>query len=70
MAGIKNVDYRLAERAEESKGIDGLIGKTPVSIKPITYKLKKSLREEIRHKIIFYSKTKTGLEIDASEVLK
>ncbi|OGY63371.1 MAG: restriction endonuclease [Candidatus Harrisonbacteria bacterium RIFCSPLOWO2_02_FULL_41_11] len=70
VAGIKNVDYRLAERAEESKGIDGLIGKTPVSIKPITYKLKKSLREEIRHKIIFYSKTKTGLEIDASEVLK
>lgn len=70
VADIKNTDYRLAEPKEESKGIDGFIGKTAVSIKPVTYKIKKSLREEIKHKIIFYNKTKAGLEIDANEMLK
>lgn len=70
VASLKNTTYRLAEPNEEKKGIDGLIGNTPVSIKPITYKTKNALREEIKNKIIFYNKTKSGLEIDASEVLK
>ena len=70
VASIKNVNYRLAEAKEESQGIDGFIGSTPVSIKPITYKIKSALREEIKVKIIFYNKTKSGLEIDADSVLK
>jgi hypothetical protein len=67
-AEIKEVDYRLAEKADESKGIDGYIGKIPVSIKPDTYKIKKSLREAIKVKMIYYKKTKNGIEVDYSEV--
>lgn len=70
VASIKNTNYRLAEPKEESQGIDGFIGDTPVSIKPITYKTKNALREEIKAKIIFYNKIKSGLEIDADNVLK
>ena len=69
IAKIKNAKYRLAEPKEESQGIDGFVGNIPVSIKPITYKTKNALREEIKAKIIYYNKTKSGLEIDASEVL-
>jgi len=70
VALIKNTSYRLSEPKEESQGIDGFIGDVPVSIKPITYKVKSALREEIKTKIIFYNKTKSGLEIDANEILK
>ncbi|OGZ18248.1 MAG: restriction endonuclease [Candidatus Nealsonbacteria bacterium RBG_13_37_56] len=70
VASIKNSNYRLAEPKEESQGIDGFIGDVAVSIKPITYKTKDALREEIKAKIIFYNKTKSGLEIDADNVLK
>jgi hypothetical protein len=61
--------YRLAKPAEESKGIDGFIGKIPVSIKPSTYKTKKMLSETIDAKIIYYEKVKNGIKIDAGEVL-
>lgn len=70
VALLKNINYRLAEPDEEKKGIDGFIGSIPISIKPITYKTKNSLREEIKSKIVFYNKTKSGLEIDADEILK
>ena len=70
VAAMKNTNYRFAEPREESKGIDGFIGDIPVSIKPITYKTKDALREEIRVKIIFYNKTKSGLEVNADEVIK
>lgn len=70
VASIKNSNYRLAEPKEESQGIDGFIGDVAVSIKPITYKTKDALREEIKAKIIFYNKIKSGLEIDADNVLK
>jgi len=70
IALLANTDWRLATSKEESNGIDGFIGNTPVSIKPITYKTKDGLREEIKTKIIFYTKTKTGLEINADEILK
>jgi len=69
IANIKKVEYRLSTPQEESKGIDGFIGEDAVSIKPITYKVKNSLREKIEAKIIYYSKTKSGLNIDASELL-
>jgi len=50
--------WRLATPKEESRNIDGFIGSTPVSIKPITYKSKKpTVREEIDVEMIFYKKT-------------
>ncbi len=69
VAEIKKVDYRLSEKTAESKGIDGYIGDIPVSIKPETYKTKKSLGEEITAKIIYYKKVKNGIQIDYSEVM-
>lgn len=69
VASIKNATYRFAAPHEESRGIDGFIGAMPVSIKPDTYKTKDFLPEEIGAKIIFYRKTKTGLEIDAGAIL-
>jgi len=67
-AEIKGVEYRQSEKTEESQGIDGYIGNIPVSIKPDTYKIKKSLSEEIPAKIIYYKKVKNGIEVDYSEV--
>lgn len=64
----KGVSYRLANPSEESSGIDGYIGEIPVSIKPETYQVKMSLREEISAKIVYYKKIKDGIEIDFSEV--
>jgi hypothetical protein len=69
IANIKKVEYRLSTPQEESRGIDGFIGDDAISIKPITYKTKNSLRENIEAKIIYYDKTKSGLNIDASELL-
>lgn len=64
VASLWEQTYRLATPREESQGIDGFIGDTPVSIKPDTYRTKDFLPEEIPVKIIFYRKTKNGLEID------
>jgi len=69
IANIKKLKYRLSTPQEESRGIDGFIDDIPVSIKPSTYKREKSLRENIDAKIIYYDKTKNGLNIDASEFL-
>lgn len=68
-AEIKKVNYRLAERTDESKGIDGYLGDIPVSIKPDTYKIKKSLSEELPARIIYYKKIKNGIEVDFSEIV-
>jgi hypothetical protein len=68
-AAVKTTDYRLSEPDEETKGIDGYIGKVPVSIKPHTYKVKPELPEDIDIKIIYYQKTKDGLEVDYGEIL-
>ena len=69
VAKIKNTTYRLSKSYEESIGIDGFIGKMPVSIKPITYKSKEMLKEKIDVGIIFYEKKKSGLDIDISKML-
>lgn len=68
VAKLKNTNYRLSTPQEESKGIDGVIGKMPVSIKPITYKIKDMLNEQIEAKIIFYEKKKDGINIDISQL--
>ncbi len=68
VARMKKEDYKLANPYEESQGIDGFIGKTPVSIKPITYKTKNMLREKINVPIIFYHKKKDGINVDISQL--
>jgi hypothetical protein len=70
IAAKYNKEYRLATPQEESKGIDGIIGDIPVSIKPITYKLK-DLNEIIDVPIIFYKKNKSDIviEFDLPELL-
>lgn len=60
-SGLK---YRLAKADEESKGIDGYVGKTAYSIKPHTYKTMARLSEEIKVKMIYYTKTKAGIVIE------
>ena len=69
IAHIKKETYRLSTSQEESKGIDGFVGNVPISIKPITYKTQNALIEDIEAKIIYYEKTKNGLNIDASNFL-
>lgn len=54
ISSITGKEYRLAEPEEESRGIDGFIGDTSISIKPITYKTKPSLMEEIMADVIIF----------------
>ena len=60
----KCVKYQRATPGEESKLIDGYIGNTPVSIKPITYKTKNMLHENINVKLIYYEKLKDGISVE------
>ena len=69
-ADIQGKPYRLANPGEEAEGIDGFIGKIPVSIKPETYKTKDSLHEKIDVGIIFYRKVKDGIIIQIEETVK
>ena len=69
-AELINVDYRLAEREEESKGIDGYIGDTAVSIKPITYRLESDIEETLAGVVLYYKELEDGIEIDYSELIK
>lgn len=64
IAKLKNTTYRLAEPKEESEGIDGFIGDRPVSIKPVTYKTKMALSEEIKVDLIYYEKRKSEVVIE------
>lgn len=56
VAEIANVHYRVSTPTEESRGIDGIIGGMPVSIKPMTYSYMKQLNEVISAPIIQYEK--------------
>ena len=55
--------WRLAKPAEESRGIDGYIGNTPVSIKPVSYISKPELQDDIGPEIIFYKKVRGGIRV-------
>lgn len=68
-AGIKGTTYRMALPEDESKGIDGYIGSTPISIKPETYKLKKESIERIGTRIVYYEKIDDGIVVDYSEMI-
>jgi hypothetical protein len=69
LSSMVRTNYRLAKPEEESKGIDGFVGETPVSIKPITYKTKPALREKIEAEIVFYEKVKDGIKVDFSRFI-
>lgn len=64
LAKRRKTTYRLATPDEESLGIDGYVGDIPYSVKPDTYKTMGRLSETIAVKMIYYTKTKTGLIIE------
>ncbi len=64
IAQKKWTTYRRSTPEEESQFIDGYIGETPVSIKPVTYKTKNMLHENINIKLIYYEKLKDGIKIE------
>ena len=52
---------RLANKQEESKGIDGFVGKVPIQIKPSSYKSASNVKtEKLRAKTIYYEKNIDG----------
>lgn len=67
LAKRKGTTYRLATPREESVGIDGYVGNIPYSVKPDTYKTMGRLSEIINVKMIYYTKTKSGLTIEVEE---
>lgn len=67
LAEKRHTSYRLATPSEESVGIDGYVGDVPYSIKPDTYKTMGRLSETIDVKMIYYTKTKTGLRIEVED---
>ena len=67
LAERKGTTYRLATPEEESVGIDGYVGNVPHSVKPDTYKTMGRLSETIDVKMIYYTKTKTGLIIEVED---
>ena len=67
LAERKHTTYRLANPEEEAKGIDGFVGNVPYSVKPDTYKTMGRLSETIDVKMIYYTKTKTGLKIEVED---
>lgn len=64
IAEEKQSDYRLATPEEEAQGIDGFIGNSPVSIKPITYRIMNELPEHIDVPIIYYDKKKSEIVVE------
>ena len=61
---------RLADKEEESKGIDGFVGELPIQIKPSSYKTASNVKtEKLRAKIVYYEKNADGdYIIDISEL--
>lgn len=66
LAEKNRTTYRLAT-PEEAKGIDGYVGTTAYSVKPDTYKTMGRLSETIEVKMIYYTKTKTGLKVEVED---
>ena len=64
---LARVQHIVSPPDEESVGIDGYVGNVPYSVKPDTYKTMGRLSETIAVKMIYYTKTKTGLTIEVEE---
>lgn len=52
--------YTRSTPDDESKGVDGYLGDQPVSIKPVTYKQKSNLQEDIDAPIVYYEEYKSS----------
>lgn len=61
IAQAKGLNYRVSTAEEESRGIDGHIGDTAISVKPSTYSSKGMLSEELQGKLVLYEKKKDGI---------
>lgn len=64
IANLYGKEWRLADKSEEAKGIDGFVGNTPIQIKAETYKQKGQLNEVIDVPIVYYEKKKDGLSVE------
>ena len=69
IANKTNNSYRLANPDEESKGIDGFIGDTPVTVKPLSAVPVDRLQVIKEGVLISYSKTTKGIEVEFDEAL-
>ena len=69
IANKTNNSYRLANPDEESKGIDGFIGDTPVTVKPLSDIPTDRLQVVKEGVLISYSKTNKGIEVEFDETL-
>ena len=65
-----DLPYELGTAEDESKGIDGYLGGQPVSVKPITYKQKARLQEDIDAPIVYYEdySTTNALKLHSDEL--
>ncbi len=64
LAAQRGLSFRPATPEEESRGIDGFLGAEPASVKPSTYRSKPMLQEQIRCRIVYYTKKKGGLIVE------
>ena len=64
IAQDKGTTYRVPTPEEESRGIDGYIGSTPVSIKPSTYTSKPMPGEELEGELVVYDKKRDGITFE------
>ena len=65
-----DLPYELGTAEDESKGIDGYLESQPVSVKPITYKQKARLQEDIDAPIVYYEdySTTNALKLHLDEL--
>ncbi|WP_339252968.1 MjaI family restriction endonuclease [Sporosarcina sp. FSL W8-0480] len=59
-----DVPFAVSTAADESKGIDGYIGGTPISVKPDTYENLTKLKEQIDVPIVSYKVNKSSRNIE------
>jgi len=65
-----DLPYELGTAGDESKGIDGYLGSQPISVKPITYRQKARLQEDIDAPIVYYEdySTTNALKLHLDEL--
>ena len=59
--------FRESTREDEKHGIDGYVGDVAYSVKPISYRRMKHIKEEINAVMIYYKMNKDKLEYDVEE---
>jgi hypothetical protein len=68
LAEVFGRSHRSSTPLEESRGTDGYLGETPVSVKPESYQSKASVKhEQIDAAMVFYKRTKKSLHVARDE---